>query len=266
MKVRFIVGGRRWTNRKADHANGGPGDIASANNTYWGAVYANLMAAPQKHHDSSTGTYTITNETASLVPYQQHQRKLRPAIQMQTQQIPNGLNSSNGFHGPNGIFIPHDRQVRPPASNRRALLFAQSGAWQANQMQGQAQIGDHNTPSLRPSSSAGGNRQSRQPSPAQSDNRRLAYLEGSEEMYFQPTGNGASVRLQNLVRNPVPDYSIITHANNIPFVESARAARPAEWGVLRLSNVSKVLDLESTSITTRLCEMTICSLPRLFLG
>ena len=66
----------------------------------------------------------------------------------------------------------------------------------------------------------------------QQDTRRLAYIEGSDEMFPQPTfGNGASVRYQNLTRNVPPDYAVVTHENKVPFVETARASKPAQWRV-----------------------------------
>ena len=211
----------------------------TATSTYWNPAYANLMAASQAHANSRDGLQALTNHNLGHLQNQTSFLQQQAGFQTPASMYGQTYQTAGGIHGPNGIFIPNDRYVRPPASNRMAPLFAHSGAWQANRQlpsQVHAATG-RSTPTLTAPNSG---RQTRQPSPSvQTDNRRLAYLEGSDEMYPQPVfSNGASVRLQNLVRNPVPDYNVITHESNIPFVETARASKPAEWGVLRLGNVS----------------------------
>ena len=66
----------------------------------------------------------------------------------------------------------------------------------------------------------------------------LPYQPGTDTMYPRSFG-GASVRLQELTRNGQPAYETATNAANLPFVETAREAKPAEWGVLRVGNVSR---------------------------
>ena len=156
-------------------------------------------------------------------------------LQMNLPQLPPGFQTSfqspvGGHCGPNGIWVPSDRYVRPPATNRIAPLFAQSGAWQANQ------------PRQMPIIPQPLEWQNRFASPTIAmprDNRKLSYLEGSDDMYPQVQLNsGASVRFQNLTRNQPPSLDVATEENNIPFAETARTSKPAEWGVMKIGNVS----------------------------
>lgn len=71
-----------------------------------------------------------------------------------------------------------------------------------------------------------------------SDVRVLPYRPGSDDMYPRQTVEGSSVRLQELQREG-PSYNFATHPENLPFIETARHSRPAEWGVLKIGNVSK---------------------------
>lgn len=66
----------------------------------------------------------------------------------------------------------------------------------------------------------------------------LPYQPGTDTMYPKSVG-GASVRLQELTRNGQPAYETATNPANLPFGETAREAKPAEWGVLRVGNVSR---------------------------
>ena len=52
-------------------------------------------------------------------------------------------------------------------------------------------------------------------------------------------GNGGSVRFQTLSRSLPLNCNLVIDDENIPFAESARAARPAEWGVIKLGNISR---------------------------
>lgn len=66
----------------------------------------------------------------------------------------------------------------------------------------------------------------------------LPYQPGTDTMYPRSVG-GASVRLQELTRNGQPAYETAMHSAYLPFVETAREAKPAEWGVLHVGNVSR---------------------------
>ena len=70
------------------------------------------------------------------------------------------------------------------------------------------------------------------------DVSELPYRIGSDTMYPYAQKDAASVRLQELIRNGQPSYSVATSLDVIPFAENARLSRPAEWGVLRIGNVS----------------------------
>ena len=71
----------------------------------------------------------------------------------------------------------------------------------------------------------------------------LPYRPGSDDMYPHATAEGSSVQLQQLERHGGPNYDTASKPENIPFVESARQAKPAEWGVLKIGNVSGVMKL-----------------------
>lgn len=73
--------------------------------------------------------------------------------------------------------------------------------------------------------------------PARFVNRdRLLYLEGSDDMYPQPSAGGSpSVRYQNLMRHSPPG-ALAMQEENRPFTTKMR--EPAKWGVMKLGNVS----------------------------
>ena len=56
---------------------------------------------------------------------------------------------------------------------------------------------------------------------------------------FPHAFGGASVRFQNLTREVPPSLDTISAEENLPFVETAKSTKPAEWGVLKVGNVSK---------------------------
>lgn len=156
-----------------------------------------------------------------------HQHVLNAPIPAYNSHIPYYY-LGNNMYTANGIHIPNDRLVRPPATSRRAPMFAQTGAWQANNI-------NPYSPSPQPDRNHFGT-----PTPRLRDTRRLTYIEGSDDMFPQAsTGSGGSVRLQVLSRSQPPQFDLVSSDNNIPFAESARASRPAEWGVLKLGNVSQ---------------------------
>ncbi|KAL8755272.1 MAG: hypothetical protein Q9199_003761 [Rusavskia elegans] len=68
----------------------------------------------------------------------------------------------------------------------------------------------------------------------------LPYRPGSDDMF--PYGQqGGSVQFQELTRNGGPSYEQATRPEILPFVENARKAKPAEWGVLRIGNIPYTL-------------------------
>ena len=180
-------------------------------------------------HQLQRGAQTPTPSFDNIVQAQQllqyHQMQHMPTKFLPAYYGPTAI--TNPAYGPNSIHIPNDRFVRPPATSRLAPLFAQSGAWQANNVNTatpKSELQNHfNTPV-----------------PRARDTRRLTYVEGSDDMYPQSSlGKGGSVRFQILSRSSPPNYNLVTDDENIPFAESARAARPAEWGVMKLGNVSE---------------------------
>ena len=66
----------------------------------------------------------------------------------------------------------------------------------------------------------------------------LPYRQGADDMCPKKVG-GASVRLQELTRNGKPSYAMATSKDIIPFSETAKNTKPAEWGVVKIGNVSK---------------------------
>ena len=65
----------------------------------------------------------------------------------------------------------------------------------------------------------------------------IRYRIGSDTMY-PSHGNGRSVQLQTLIDQGAPALATMTDAANLPFGEIARDSRPAEWGVIKIGNVS----------------------------
>lgn len=127
--------------------------------------------------------------------------------------------------------LPSNRPyARPPATNRIAPLFAQSTAFhgptaaQARQLPGALHFSEWQ------------NRFGTQPT-VKPDLPSLPYRAGSDAMFPHAFG-GASVRFQSLTREIPPSLETLSAQENIPFVETARSTKPAEWGVLKIGNVS----------------------------
>ncbi|KAL9125123.1 MAG: hypothetical protein Q9217_005622 [Psora testacea] len=210
-----------------------------------------LQHAGQPSQSISLQAYTsqATPAQTQYVTFQQmqqgeHQRMPFLWCQMNSPQLPAtfqaSVQPSSGCYSPNGVWVPNDRYIRPPATNRLAPLFAQSGAWQANHPRQTSSIVQHSEWHSRFGSPAPG---------IPRDNRKLAYLEGSDEMCPPPThGGGASVRFQNLTRNQPPSLDVVTDEKNVPFLETARASKPAQWGVMKIGNIP--YDLTKASVVT----------------
>ena len=129
--------------------------------------------------------------------------------------------------------LPSNRPyARPPATTRIAPLFAQSTAFngpaaaQARQLSGTL----HHISEWQ-------NRFGTQPT-VKPDLPSLPYRAGSDTMFPHAFG-GASVRFQNLTREIPPSLETVSAEENIPFIETARSTKPAEWGVLKIGNVSR---------------------------
>ena len=131
-----------------------------------------------------------------------------------------------------GPPLPSNRPyARPPATNRIAPLFAQSTAFHGPAAPQAGQI-----PGALHRISEWQNRFGAQPT-VKPNLPSLPYRAGSDAMFPHAFG-GASVRFQNLTREIPPSLETVSAEENIPFVETARSTKPAEWGVLKIGNVS----------------------------
>lgn len=129
--------------------------------------------------------------------------------------------------------LPNSRSyARPPATNRIAPLYAQTTAFQtpAGAQARQLPVGLHQISERQ-------NRIGPQ-TIVKPDLPSLPYRAGSDAMFPHAFG-GASVRFQNLTRDVPPSLDTVSAEENIPFVETARSTKPAEWGVLKVGNVSE---------------------------
>lgn len=68
----------------------------------------------------------------------------------------------------------------------------------------------------------------------------LPYRAGSSAMYPQPAVAGTSVRLQLMTRGGNPPYEMAMGTNFLPFQQTAWEAAPVGWGVVRVTNVSRM--------------------------
>lgn len=67
--------------------------------------------------------------------------------------------------------------------------------------------------------------------------RPLPYQAGLD--ITKPQGTGvSSVKLKDLTRHGKPSFAIATNEGIVPFVQSAKESNPAQWGVVKVSNVS----------------------------
>ena len=129
--------------------------------------------------------------------------------------------------------LPNNRfHARPPATNRIAPLYAQTNAFQTPALAQARQL-----PGALHQLSEWQNRFGPL-STVKPDLPSLPYRAGSDAMFPHAFG-GASVRFQNLTRNVPPSLDTVSAEENVPFVETARSTKPAEWGVLKIGNVSE---------------------------
>lgn len=68
--------------------------------------------------------------------------------------------------------------------------------------------------------------------------RPLPYQAGSD--ITKSNGSGASnVKHKDLTRHGKPSFAIATNEGIAPFVQNAKESKPAQWGVVKVSNVSQ---------------------------
>ena len=129
--------------------------------------------------------------------------------------------------------LPNNRSyARPPATTRIAPLYAQTAAFQAPAVAQSRQL-----PGALHQISEWQNRFGPQTT-VKPDLPSLPYRAGSDAMFPHAFG-GASVRFQNLTRDFPRRLDTVSAEENVPFVETARSTKPAEWGVLKIGNVSR---------------------------
>ncbi len=129
--------------------------------------------------------------------------------------------------------LPNNRPyARPPATNRIAPLYAQPTAFLAPAA-AQARQFPGSLPQISEWQNRFGPQQTVKP-----DLPSLPYRAGSDAMFPHAFG-GASVRFQSLTREIPPSLETVSAEDNVPFVETARSTKPAEWGVLKVGNVSE---------------------------
>lgn len=144
-----------------------------------------------------------------------------------------GQQNVMGHPGYVPLPLPNNRSyARPPATNRIAPLYAQTAAFQAPRA-AQARQLPRALHQLSEWQNRFGPRLSVKPGLPS-----LPYHTGSDAMYPHAFG-GASTRFQNLTRDIPPSLDTVSAEENVPFVETARSTKPAEWGVLKVGNVSE---------------------------
>ena len=139
--------------------------------------------------------------------------------------------SHGAIHGPTSHsyiqpYIPTDKYARAPAPNRLASRFTQTSNFQPLQ-----------SAVALPKSGP----QTRFPTPIPSPRvslTTLPYRSGSDDMFPYQRPGVASIRYQDLTREEPPRFGIAGDEDYMPFIETPNLAKPAEWGVLKVSNVS----------------------------
>ena len=128
--------------------------------------------------------------------------------------------------------MPSGREVRPPAPGRVARMSTLTEAFGIP-----TSIQSRASPATLTQNTEWRNRYSPQPTVIP-DVPMLPYRVGSDSvMYPRPTG-AASVRFQRLTQNHPPSLHDVVLEENLPFTENAKSSKPAEWGVMKIGNVS----------------------------
>lgn len=128
--------------------------------------------------------------------------------------------------------MPSGREVRPPAPGRVARMSTLTEAFRTP-----TSIQGRTLPTTLTQNTEWRNRYSPQPTVVP-DIPVLPYRVGSDNpMFPRPTG-AASVRFQRLTKNQPPSLHDVALEANLPFIETAKSSKPAEWGVMKIGNVS----------------------------
>ena len=127
--------------------------------------------------------------------------------------------------------MPSGREVRPPAPGRVARMSTLTEAFGTP-----TSIQGRTLPTSLTRNTEWRNRYSPQP-PVIPDLPLLPYRVGSDTMYPRATG-AASFRFQRLIQSHPPSHHDVTLEANLPFTANAKLSKPAEWGVMKIGNVS----------------------------
>ena len=129
--------------------------------------------------------------------------------------------------------IPSGRQVRPPAPYRVARMSMLPETFTIP-----TKSHGYESPTTSAHNKEWHNRYSPQPAVVP-DLPTLPYRVGSDTMFPCSTGS-ASCRLQILKQYGLPTLDLLFAAENLPFAETTKLRKPAEWGVMKIGNVSKL--------------------------
>ena len=226
-----------------------PGQTSSLDTHYFAPNFSEQQLPPDQNalQQMATGQYQRQHQQRqSFSPYQNYQQRAPgdvygsdPLTGMTTDQpfeytpssglrpqLKQGAAPGSTAHPYVQPYIPADKYARAPAPNRLASRVAQTNAFQSMQ------------PKLPISNSMV---QARYPTPVQSLRANLAtvrYRAGSDTMFPTQIPGVASIRYQDLTRSEPPRFTLTGDENYIPFTETTKLSNPAEWGVLKVSNVS----------------------------
>ena len=236
------------------------------------------FGTPQRRQQ---GTYGAGG--AGLAPFGAATPSRSSLMQQMPEQQPLGFTTSPIQGEDLVLFTPSGTRIyRPPAPNRLAPLYApilnslgQGPSPQRSHAAGvpdnsssqtaqPQQFGGPEVQITNPSSSAYGsfnqgtqNAQrgpSGQPSyavglhqnyliPVQPDDRLLLYRSGSSDLYVRGVPGQTSLRYRDLMIHSKPQLRVVLAEHYMPFSETCALDRPAEWGVLKLDNVSDIKSL-----------------------
>ncbi len=206
---------------------------------YPGSVYLNSSLASQLPHvgqmqqpwliQSPTGTLHQPNYSVlQPMPYGYPGHTSYPQTTSGYQGFQQFPASQQGYIPPP---MPSGREVRPPAPGRVARMSTLTEAFDTP-----TSIQGRTLPTSLTRNTEWRNRYSPQPTVIP-DLPMLPYRVGSDSMYPRASG-AASVRFQRLTQNHPPSLQDVAFEGNLPFAENARLSKPAEWGVMKIGNVS----------------------------
>ena len=225
---------------------------------YPGSVYLNSPLASQLPHvaqmqqpwliQSPTGSFHQPNYSVlQAMPYGYPGQTSNPQPTSGYQGFQQFPVSQQGYIPPP---MPSGREVRPPAPGRVARMSTLTEAFGTP-----TSIQGRTLPTSLTRNTEWRNRYSPQPMVIP-DLPMLPYRVGSDGkssfnisstninklilrivMYPRATG-AASVRFQRLTQNHPPSLQDVALEGNLPFTENAKLSKPAEWGVVKIGNVS----------------------------